>query len=143
MESKQQQTQQEQLLWTTFPSGGDAVSLPYNGTSGWSGTDTSQERAVTADTNGDTSRRQQEAINALYRAHKDGLTWKGLARIMDWHHGQASGVLSVLHKEGRIARLLERRDRCRIYVHLEHVGDRETDSQGRKPKACPNCGHAL
>ena len=144
MEYKQTSTPNSdgETLWSLLNDAADA-SLPYNGTSGWSGTDTSEERAITADTTGDTSRRQREAIEHLFMAHKDGLTWRGLARITGWHHGQASGVLSVLHKEGKIARLLDRRDRCRIYVHLAHIGDRETDTQGRKPKACPNCGHHL
>lgn len=133
--------EQQPTLWSQ-PQSGDAggASLPYNGTSGWSGTDTSKDRAITADTTGETSKRQQQVIEHLYKAHKDGLTWRGLSNLTGWHHGQASGVLSVLHKEGRIARLVKRRDRCRIYVHLDHVGGRETDSQGRKHK-CPECGH--
>ena len=119
---------------------GDPAVLPYNGTSGWSGTDTSKERAVNADKSGETSKRQREAIAALDRAYLTGLTWKELSALAGLHHGQASGVLSVLHKANKIARLTETRDKCRVYVHLDHVGDRETDSQGRKHK-CPECGH--
>lgn len=115
--------------------------LPYAGTSGWSGTDTSRERAVTADSSGETSRRQRRVMRLLYQAQDDGLTWKGLAAETGWHHGQASGVLSVLHKDGMIARLTERRGRCRVYVHPHYINGRETDSQGRKPKPCSNCGH--
>ena len=142
MEYKQASTlnSDAETLWSLL-SDENGASLPYNGSSGWSGTDTSKNRADRADSSGDTSRRQRETIEHLFMAHKDGLTWRELATITGWHHGQASGVLSVLHKDGKIARLLDRRDRCRIYVHLTHIGDRETDSQGRKPKACPNCGH--
>jgi rubrerythrin len=118
---------------------GDPV-LPYNGTSGWSGTDTSKERAVNADKSGETSKRQREVIAVLDRAHMTGLTWKELSTLTGWHHGKASGVLSVLHKANKIARLTEKRDKCRVYVHLDHVGERDTDSQGRKHK-CPECGH--
>ena len=115
--------------------------LPYAGTSGWSGTDTSKARAITSDTSGDTADRQAAVIRLLYWYAGQGLTWRELADCMGWHHGQASGVLSVLHKEGKIARLLETRARCRVYVLEEYVSGRETDSQGRKPKPCSNCGH--
>ena len=51
------------------------------------------------------------------------------------HHGALSGALSCLHKEGQIARLTERRERCYVYVLPEHVAGRETRVQGRaKPK---------
>ena len=115
--------------------------LPYNGTSGWSGTDTSKSRAETADKTGETGERQREALRILGVQTSWGLTWKELTNLTGWHHGTSSGVLSVLHKEGRISRLLEKRDACRVYVLNEYVFERETDSQGRKPKACPNCGH--
>jgi hypothetical protein len=114
---------------------------PYNGTSGWSGTDTSLERAVRADIDGTTSERQARVMGMLRRAGTRGLTWKELGEAGGWHHGTASGALSTLHKAERIARLLERRDRCRVYVALEHVNGRETDSQGRR-HSCPNCGWA-
>ena len=135
------QSSNEYDLLSLMNQNDNAVSLPYAGTSGWSGTDTSRERAVTADTTGDTAERQKIVLDILYRAHKEGMTWKELADRTGWHHGQASGVLSVLHKDGRISRLLDKRARCRIYVHPSHIGDRLTDSQGRKPKPCPNCGH--
>ena len=121
---------------------GDPV-LPYNGTSGWSGTDTSKERAVSADKSGETSKRQREAVAALDRAYMTGLTWKELSTLTGWHHGKSSGVLSVLHKENRIARLKEKRDKCRVYVHLDHVGNRETDSHVSRKHTCPECGHTF
>jgi hypothetical protein len=135
------QEQRENDLLSLMSQSDDAVSLPYAGTSGWSGTDTSRERAITADTSGDTKKRQKYVMFVLQIRGTRGITWKELAELTGWHHGQASGVLSVLHKEGRIARLLDKRARCRIYVHPSHVGDRLTDSQGRKPKPCPNCGY--
>jgi hypothetical protein len=59
-----------------------------------------------------------------------------LADICGWHHGQASGALSDLHKAGLIARLVERRNRCSVYVLPEHVGGRATAAHGRnKPAA--------
>jgi Ser/Thr protein kinase RdoA (MazF antagonist) len=117
--------------------------LPYNGTSGWSGTDTSEQRAELNDNSGITGRNQRIALKFLSLEGEHGLTWVELAAITQWHHGASSGVLSVLHKEGKISRLLEKRTRCRVYVLNEYVSGRETDSQGRKPKECPNCGHSL
>jgi hypothetical protein len=70
-----------------------------------------------------------------------GRTWKELADIQSWHHGQASGVLSVLHKEGLIARLIEKRNRCAVYVMPEYVNGRAIAE--RKIKSCKHCGGAL
>jgi hypothetical protein len=114
--------------------------LPYAGTSGWSGSSTSRARAVRDDESGETSWRQSAALWALYESGTRGLTWKELGEKMGWHHGKASSVLSVLHQGGRIARLTEVRDRCKVYTHGEYVDGREVESHGRKPKPCPNCG---
>lgn len=120
---------------------GDPPYLPYAGTSGWSGSDTSRERAVTADASGETKYRQQAALFYVFREGPDGVTWKELGDIMGWHHGTASGALSVLHKEGAVARLSERRDRCKVYVHPDFVEGREVEAHGRTVKPCSNCGH--
>lgn len=129
--------------------------LPYgtgpDASSGFAaGVGTSEDRARTADRDGTTSERQAKVMNLLGRPQAIrtgsplvverggpmGLTWKELAEVTGWHHGQVSGVLSVLHKADRIARLTERRDRCYVYVLNEYVGDRETQPQGRPPKPC-------
>jgi hypothetical protein len=99
--------------------------LPYAGTSGWSGSATSQSRAVNADRDGTTSAHQRQALESL----------------SGWPHGTASGVLSVLHKEGVIARLSTSRSRCKVYVLPDYVDGRETEQHGRKPRPCSNCGH--
>lgn len=104
--------------------------LPYAGTSGWSGSDTSQERAEREDSDGTTSRRQEQALASLSNRYGMGVTWRELGQMRNWHHGQASGVLSVLHKSGRIARLTERRDKCAVYVLPDYVGDRITAPHG-------------
>lgn len=106
--------------------------FPYAGTSGWSGSDTSRERALEADRTGVTGRRQRDVLAFLAGAGPWGVTWVELAACLDCHHGTASGVLSVLHKGGRIARLSERRNRCKVYVLPEHVWGRETEPHGRK-----------
>lgn len=116
--------------------------LPYAGTSGWSGSATSRERAERDDQDGTTAGRQARTIEDLSTrwavdgvidaGREQGLTWKELAWLHGWHHGQASGVLSVLHKTGRIARLTERRNRCAVYVLPEYVHGRETAPHGGK-----------
>ena len=125
-------------MFTTKP------SLPYAGTSGWSGSDTSEERARRADSNGTTSKRQTAALLALDAAGPQGLTWHELADRLGLHHGSASGVLSVLHKAGRIARLSDRRARSKIYVSLHHVGGRNVEHPSSKSvHQCPNCGSVI
>ncbi len=106
-------------------------ALPYAGTSGWSGSDTSRERAQRDDDDGTTSARQGQVIFALANEGVFGMTVKELRAEFGWHHGQASGVLSVLHKVGSIDRLVERRDRCAVYVLPQFRCGRDTVSQGR------------
>lgn len=100
-------------------------------TSGWSGSETSHERAVEEDANGTTRERQVRTLRLLAARQGHGLTVKDLREATGWHHGQASSALSVLHKEGQIARLKERRDRCAIYTLHMYVGERETAEPGR------------
>jgi len=128
-----------ETLWSLLVENDD-VSLPYNGSSGWSGTDTSKERADSADRSGGTKYRQRKVMNMLYVMEGHGATWKEISERTGWHHGTASGVLSVLHKSNKIARLTQKRDKCRIYVLPQFVYGRDTDEQGRKHK-CPECGH--
>ena len=100
--------------------------LPYGNTSGWSGSETSRDRAERADRSGATSLRQAQTEWLVHRAGIDGLTWRDLSEETGWHHGTASGALSVLHKAGKISRLSERRDKCQIYVTPENVLGRPT-----------------
>jgi len=115
--------------------------LPYAGTSGWSGSETSKERAISQDGDGTTFRRQKMVLNYLDGQHDYGITWAELANHFRWHHGTASGILSVLHKAGLVARLTEKRDRCAVYVLPPFVEGREIVK--RKVKTCHNCGHEL
>lgn len=108
------------------------VHTPYAGTSGWSGSDTSEERARHADASGETEDRQQLTLRALRSAADKGLTYQELGSIFGWHHGKSSGALSVLHKVGEIARLTERRNKCLVYVLPEHVHGRPVGSHGRR-----------
>jgi len=130
---RQQQRSQSLLLMP---------ELPYDQTSGHSGTDTSKARAVEADRSGKTAKRQAQAIDLLNANDEHGLTWKEFSFITGLHHGTASGVLSVLHKTGRIARLKESRNGCKVYVGLSWVQNRVVEKQGRN-KCCPHCGGNL
>ena len=99
--------------------------LPYAGSSGWRGSEASRDRAFIEDANGTTSLRQRIALKRVWDQEFRGLTWKELGEIENIHAGQSSGVLSVLHKEGLVVRLKERRNRCSIYVAPAYVKERE------------------
>lgn len=114
-----------------IPSTQDPV-LPYgitNPSSGYSGTDTSAERARTEDRDGTTAYRQRQVRELLYARGEHGITVKELRELTGWHHGQASAALSNLHKVQAISRLSERRDRCKVYVSNEYVNGREIEAQ--------------
>ena len=119
----------------------DLPLLPYAGTSGWSGSDASRDRAKSEDGNGTTANRQSIVSAIVFLSASHGTTWKELADELGWHHGQASGVLSVLHKAGRITRLAERRNNCHVYVSAMFVKGREESIS--KSKTCKHCGGEL
>ncbi len=85
---------------------------PYAGTLGWDGS-------------GATSLNQSLTLNHVRAQGERGLTWFELAEIMNWHHGTASGQLSVLDKVGLIRRLKEKRGRSSVYVLFAYVNGRE------------------
>lgn len=114
--------------------------LPYAGTSGFSGTDTSRDRAIAEDSNGTTGRRQLQTLQFLAMRANYGATWKEVAEQLSLHHGSASGVLSVLHLAGRVERLNLSRNRSKIYVLPEFVLGRATEKRKVK-KCCPSCGY--
>lgn len=116
--------------------------LPYAGTSGWTSTDTSEDRARSMDESGQTAKYQDSALAYLEDVAEWGATWRELAEYLGAHHGTASGILSILHKAGKIARLAERRDKCKVYVLPRHIAGRLTESPGRTKKhPCPACGY--
>lgn len=117
-------------------------SLPYAGTSGWSGSETSRKRALNADVSGLTSHNQRLAMDLLEDYAAEGMTYFEFGLAVGKGHGTTSGVLSDLHKDGRIARLRETRNNRKVYVLHEWVNGRETEEHlGNKPRCCPNCGH--
>ena len=110
--------------------------LPYSGTEGWSGSDSSSNR------DGINGKYQKEVINCLLTSAEQGLTWVELQKMLQKHHGTLTGALSALHKGGFICRLSETRGKSKVYVLPEFVQGRETEPQGRN-KSCPNCGEKL
>jgi hypothetical protein len=104
--------------------------LPYKGSSGHSGTDSSENRANTRDLNGDTAMLQFTIYNNIRLSQGNGRTVGELKHF--GHHGNVSGALSNLHKKKAISRLKEKRGKQKIYVCNQYVDGRETESQGRQ-----------
>lgn len=100
--------------------GSPTPSTPYAGSSGHSGSVASRDRAVREDADGTSGHRQQVILSVLDDAGAIGMT---SAEFRDekyalGHHGNISGALSVLHKEGKIACLKTIRGRCHVYLSL-------------------------
>lgn len=118
--------------------------LPYAGTSGHGGNGASRDRAYADDSSGVTTMRQTRILTWLNQLGEAGGTWKEASERFGWHAGQSSGALSVLHKEGHVLRLQQRRQRCSVYVLPEYLADRATSPHGsHKKKCCPNCGTVI
>ncbi len=113
------------------PMFGRPASAPYAGGTGSTGSAASHERREREDESGISAYRQTQVLGALQDAGTTGLTWSELGERMGWHHGQATGALSVLHKDGAIAALTRRRKRSTIYVLNENVADRPTREPGQ------------
>lgn len=111
-----------------------STALPYAGTSGHTGSDTSRARARTMDASGATRTLQHTAIKMLRRFKGKGLTSGEFGEHMAVHHGTASGTMTALHMAGKVARLTEKRDGRKVYVLPEWVRDRETEEVGRTAK---------
>jgi len=117
--------------------------VPYNGTAGWSGTDTSEQRALNNIQSGRELNNQQKALHLLKHMGKLGLTWKELSELTNMHHGTASGVLSVLHKSGAILRTTRVRNRCKIYMDIMFTDKVMHELYIEKKKLCPHCGNDI
>ena len=117
--------------------------VPYNGTAGWSGTDTSQQRAVDNIHSSRELNNQEFALFILKSKGIHGATWKEIATHTGWHHGTASGVLSVLHQSGAIVRLYSARNRCKIYVHQDFKDDVKYTTYKKPERFCPHCGNDI
>lgn len=110
------------------------VALPYAGTEGFAGSETSREAAMQNVVRGTASKRQRYILILAERAKERGITVAEL-RDASLHHGRVSGALSVLHKVGKLSRLTEVRGRCKVYVLPQYVNDRPTEPHGVVHKA--------
>ena len=99
---------------------------PYAGSSGWSGSDTSRERAQHDDRQGITRDRHDKLMAYMPSRSPDGTTWFELADDLGWHHGEASGALTRAHRIGALLRTTDRRGTGKqslVYV-LPEAGER-------------------
>jgi hypothetical protein len=84
--------------------------------------------------------RQQRVLAFLESSGQAGATAKETVQHLivsgepNAHHGNASGALSAMHKDGRISRLARKRNRYHVYVLNEHVAGRETQAHGSASK---------
>ena len=111
----------------------DEPDLTYDGntSSGHSGSAASHDRALAMDADGTTALLQRRVLRLVAAAGEDGVTVAEVRQtITDHHHGSLSGALSNMHRAGTIARLLDKRGRCHIYVLPEYVGDRVASEPG-------------
>lgn len=91
--------------------------MTYNGTGGHeAGSDTSQERAEQEAADGTLSKRLTDVLTRIEHGGVHGATWFEVAQSLDLHHGSASSALTILHRQGRIARTKRRRGRSKVYV---------------------------
>lgn len=103
--------------------------LPYNdaetgATSGHSGSDTSKARAHALDASGRTKTLQEYALEHLAREQREGLTAREFGDLMWLEHQTYSGVMSNLHKAGKIERLKKQRKGAEVYVLPQYVNGR-------------------
>ena len=113
-------------------------SLPYAGTAGHSGTDTSRERAEREAEDGSVKKYQRYVMTMAQMMKEKGVTVAELReKNGNLHHGRVSSSLSSLHKEGRLVRLSERRNGCKVYVTPDHVNERASEPYGRRRSTAP------
>ena len=111
-----------------------------DGTGGWSGADTSRDRAEHERDSGKLSQRLVLILHALDIAGARGATWKELADFTGWHHGRVSSALTNLHKQQKAFTLKTRRNNCHPYVHAKwmlHCSPSEVNLQPTANKNAP------
>jgi hypothetical protein len=83
--------------------------------------DTSRSRAQHEDSTGITTARQRSILAHLLD-NPAGLNWRELGTLLNLHHGQISGALSVMHRDGRVYQLTTKRHNCHVYIHPDYEG---------------------
>ena len=105
---------------------GDGYTQDGEHTVGWSGEGGTSRRAEPGRRG-----RYGSVVRFVRERGERGATWTEVAKRFDLHHGQATGPLSVAHKDGDLTRLREERRGCGVYVAPEFVNGRETVPHGR------------
>jgi predicted transcriptional regulator len=80
---------------------------------------------------------QSDVLDRLLFAETEGMTYKDLSRTLKKGHGTISGALSMLHSEGQVFYLHQKRENCHIYVHSrykKHYNDAERIDIPKKSK---------
>lgn len=96
--------------------------------SGWSGSDTSRERAEREDAEGITGWRMAQVHNIVRLSAKKGMTCAELEQSLGLGHGAVSAALTRLHKSGHLTRLQERREGQEVYVRWQYIDGRPESS---------------
>jgi hypothetical protein len=100
---------------------------PYSdGTSGWSGSQTSKESAKRRET------KQQATHDWVLKSGFHGITDAEIDSFTGWGHGTISACLTNLHDAGLITYLDEVRGGQSVYVALEFLGDRKPGKRKRR-----------
>lgn len=68
--------------------------------------------------------RSETILDMLAVSGTVGVTWKEVADHLNVHHGSASSVLSNLHRDGQVVRLVDKREGSSIYVLPKFVNGR-------------------
>jgi hypothetical protein len=99
----------------------------YAGTSGFVNRQTSIDREQYERDSGETKIRGKRFLEILYGEWEDGVTWRELQDIyqrrhgVELHHGQISGLLTNLHKSGKVfISPNQKRKGCYAYIHWKY-----------------------
>jgi hypothetical protein len=92
---------------------------------GWSGSDTSKERAEREEKTGVGGWRRKQVHALIEGRAAQGMTCHEVETELGIGHGAASAALTHLHRAGFLRRLSERRNGQEVYVHPDHVNGRE------------------
>ncbi len=112
----------------------DDELLPYAGTAGYVNQPASKDRANREAATGEATERAKQILRTLAQ-HPAGLTYQQVGDLLNLHHGQSSGALSILHKNGVVFMLRKKINRCHVYVHSNQRGNYEDAERIDKPAA--------
>ena len=97
----------------------DLPLFNFDETDGYVQRPASKARAIEESKDGTRSARHKKVLKHLDLYGRNGATWKELGERLGLHHGQISGALSNMHKNGEVFALVKQRDRCHPYVHAK------------------------